>query len=412
MKQLMSANMFILSVALPALALASDTSYQHSFKTTYANGSSQEGSLTVGKTKNCMRVALPPDELDEDNDFQDKSFGNEEIIFCQEPEPAMTSLNKKNKTYQRFDQAMVQAMNNQREQMMKQIGIEPGSGQEKELFKSFGDAMGMVKQKQRERMEETLQDENMSPEERAEAEAYMKKNYPDSPSPSSMEIATKVTDLHKRDTQKGISCKWYKIEMSGLMHMVNRVCAADWSAIPGGDRTKEVRYAWMNFMKDMSQGTLMKNNAYEAIMKINGFRLISIKEDGNGNVVSEERYQGSDSVEISYVPPTEYTEESMDRMGQKQNRRVRKMISPPMRGTSPGPGLKKAPIASIDSKELQPGECKKIAGEIVCNEEESATRTQANNPDDSGTPNEKAEDMKKNVGDLLEGMGLGGLFGN
>jgi hypothetical protein len=88
------------------------------------------------------------------------------------------------------------------------------------------------------------------------------------------------------------------------------------------------------------------------------------------------------------------------------------MISPPVKGISPGPGLKKAPIASIDSTELQPGECKKIAGEIVCNEEESATRTQANNPDDSGTPNEKAEDMKKNVGDLLEGMGLGGLFGN
>jgi len=412
MKQLIFASMFILSVAFPVPALASDTSYQHSFKTTYANGSSQEGSLTVGKTKNCMRVALPPDELDEDDDFQDKSFGNEEIIFCQEPEPAMTSLNKKNKTYQRFDQAMVQAMHGQREQMMKQIGVEPGSGQEKELFKSFGDAMGMMKQQQRERMEEALQDENISPEERAEAEAYMKKNFPDSQSPSSMEIATKVTDLHKRDTQKGISCKWYKFEMSGLVHMVNRVCAADWNAIPGGERSKDVMYAWMNFMKDMSQGTFMKNNAYEAIMKIDGFRLISTKEDGNGNVVSEERYQGSDSVEISYVPPTEYTEESMDRMGQKQNRRVRKMISPPMKGNFPSPGLKKAPIASIDSTELQPGECKKIAGEIVCNEEESATRTQANKPDDLGTPTENTEDMKKKVGDLLEGMGLGNVFGN
>jgi len=412
MKQLSFASMSILYLALPALALAADPSYQHSFKTIYANGSSQEGTLTVGKTKNCMRVALPPDELREDNDSQDKSFGNDEIIFCQEPEPAMTSLNKQDKTYQKFDQAMVQAMHGQREQMMKQIGIEPGSGQEKELFKSFGDAMGMVKQKQRERMEETLQDENMSPEERAEAEAYMKKNYPDSPSPSSMEIATQVTDLHKRDTQKGISCKWYKLEMSGLVHMVNRVCAADWSAIPGGDRTKEVRYAWMNFMKDMSQGTLMKNNAYEAIMKINGFRLISIKEDGNGNVVSEERYQESDSVEISYLPPTEYVEETMDMMGQKQNRRVRKMMVPSMKGTSTRTGSKKAPIATIDSTELQPGECKKIAGEIVCNEEEPATRTQANNPDDSGTPSDNTEDMKKKVGELLEGMGLGNVFGN
>jgi len=74
--------------------------------------------------------------------------------------------------------------------------------------------------------------------------------------------------------------------------------------------------------------------------------------------------------------------------------------------------LKKAPIASIDSTELQPGECKKIAGEIVCNEEESATRTQANKPDDLGTPTENTEDMKKKVGDLLEGMGLGNVFGN
>jgi len=412
MKQLIFASMYILSVALPALALGSDTSYQHSFKTTYPNGSSQEGSLTVGKTKNCMRVALPPDELDEDNEIQDKSLGNDELIFCQEPEPAMTSLNKQDKTYHKFDQAMVQAMNNQREQMMKQIGIEPGSGQEEDLFKSFGDAMGMMKQKQRKSMEETLQDENMSPEERAEAEAYMKKNYPKSPSPGSMKIATKVTDLNKRDTQKGISCKWYKVEMSGLVHMVNRVCAAAWSAIPGGERTKDVMNAWMNFMKDMSKGTFMKNNAYEAIMKIDGFRLISIKEDGNGNVVSEARYQESDSVEISYLPPTDYVEESMEMMGQKQNRRARKMMVPPMKGMSTRPESKEPPIASIDSTELQPGECKKTKEGIVCNEEELATRTQANNPDDTGTSGDNTEDMKKNVGDLLEGMGLGNVFGN
>ena len=412
MKQLSFWSMSILYLALPALALASDPSYQHSFKTTYANGSSQEGTLTVGKTKNCMRVALPPDELSEDNDFQDKSFGNDEIIFCQEPEPAMTSLNKKNKTYQRFDQAMVQAMNKQREQMMKQIGIEPGSGKEKELFKSFGDAMGKMKQNQRESMEDALNDESMSPEERAKAEAYMNKNYTDSQSSGSMEIATKVTDLHKGGTQKGIPCRWYKIEMSGLVHLVNRVCAAAASAIPGGQRTKDVMDAWMNFMKDMSQGTFMKNNAYEAIMKIDGFRLISIKEDGNGNVVSEERYQGSDSVKISYVPPTEYTEESMDRMGQKQNRRVRKMIPPQMNQTPPSQDVKKRPIASIDNTELQPGECKKIAGEIVCNENEPPTMTRSNNTEDSGTPNETAEDMKEKLDNALDSLGLGGLFGN
>ena len=137
MKQLSLMSMSILYLALPALALATDPSYQHSFKTTYANGSTQEGTLTVGKTKNCMRVALPPDELHKDNDFQDTSIGNDEIIFCNNPQPAMTSLNKQEKTYQRFDQAMVEAMHAQREQMMRQIGIEPGSDQENELFKSF-----------------------------------------------------------------------------------------------------------------------------------------------------------------------------------------------------------------------------------------------------------------------------------
>jgi len=65
----------------------------------------------------------------------------------------------------------------------------------------------------------------------------------------------------------------------------------------------------------------------------------------------------------------------------------------------------KAPVAAIDSTELQPGECKKTAGGIVCNEEGAATRTQANNPDNSGTPNEKAEDMKKE-----EGFGLKNFF--
>lgn len=412
MKQLSFLSMSILYLALPALALASDPSYQHSFKTTYANGSSQEGTLTVGKTKNCMRVALPPDEVDEGNDLQDQSIGNDEIIFCKTPQPSMTSLSKQDKTYQKFDQAMVQAMHAQREQMMKQIGIEPGSDQEEGLFKSFGDAMGIVKQKQREKMEETLQDENMSPEERAEAEAYMKKHDSDSPSPRSLEVATKVTDLHKRDTQKGISCKWYKIEMSGLVHRVNRVCAAEWSAIPGGVRTKDVMNAWMNFMKEMSQGTFMKNNTYEAIMKIDGFRLISIKEDGNGNVVSEERYQESDSLEISYLPPTEYAEKSMDMMGQKLNRRARKIIPPPMGQSLPGQDVKNDLTPSIDGTELQPGECKKIAGEIVCNEGEHATRTQANGSDNSGTSSDNAEDMKKKVGDLLEGMGLGNVFGN
>ncbi|MDH3770449.1 MAG: hypothetical protein OET79_05630, partial [Nitrospirota bacterium] len=239
-----------------------------------------------------------------------------------------------------------------------------------------------------------------------------KQNYPKPQSPSSMEIATQVTDLNKRDTQKGISCKWYKIEMSGLVHMVNRVCAAAWSAIPGGERTKDVMNAWMNFMKDISKGTFMKNNAYEAIMKIDGFRLISIKEDGNGNVVSEERYQESDTVKISYVPPTEYVEASMDMMGQKHNRRARKMMVPPMKGTSTRPEIKEPPIAFNDSTELLPGECKKTKEGIVCNEEEPATRTQANNPDDSGTPSDNTEDMKKKVGDLLEGMGLGNVFGN
>jgi len=396
MKQLMSASMFILSVALPVLALATDTSYQHSFKTTYANGSSQEGSLTVGKTKNCMRVALPPDELSEDNDSQDKSFSNEEIIFCQEPEPVMTSLNKKNKTYQRFDQAMVQAMNNEREQMMKQIGIEPGSGQEKELFKSFGDAMGMMKQKQRNGMEEALKGENMSPEERAEAEAYMNKNYPDSPSPSSIEITAQVTDLHKGGTQKGISCKWYKIEMSGLVHMVNRVCAAASSAIPGGQRTKDVMDGWMNFMKTMSQGTLRNNNAYEAIMKIDGFRLISIKEDRNGNVVSEERYQGSDTVKVSYLPPTDYAEESMNMMGRNQNRRARKMMVPPMKGTATRPEIAEPPITSLDSSQLQPGECKKIAGEIVCSGQAQTDRV---SDQQQNLPPEASEAL-----DMLKGL--------
>ncbi len=413
MKQLSFASMTILYLSLPVLTLANDPSYQHSFKTTYNNGSSQEGTMTVGKTKDCMRIALPPDELDEDPDFRGTSSGNDEMIFCAKPKPAMTSLNKQEKTYQRFDQAMVQAMHNQREQMMQQIGIEPGSGQEKELFKSFGEAMGMITQKQKESMDAAVIDENMSPQERAEAENYMKKKYPKFQFHDSMEITTNVTDLHERSAQNGIPCKWYRFEMSGLVHMVNRVCAAAWSDIPGGERTKVVMHAWMNFMKDMSQGTFMKNNAYEAIMKIDGFRLISIKEDGNGNVVSEERYQGSDSVKISYVPPTDYVEESMGMMRQKQDRRGPKIMPPWMKGTSTRQENKAPSNASMDRTEPQPGECKKIAGEIVCNNEVvPATTTRSNNPDDSGTPNEKAEDMKKQIGDLLEGMGLGGLFGN
>ena len=306
---------------------------------------------------------------------------------------------------------MVQSMHDQRAKMMQKIGIEPGSDQEKELFKSVGDAMGMMKQKQRESMEEALQDESMSPEDRAKAEAYMKESYPDSPSPTSMNISTKVTDLQKSGAQKGISCKWYKMEMSGLVHMVNRVCVASWSAIPGGERAKEVMHDWMKLMKDMSSGMLMKNNPYEAIMKIDGFRLISIKEDGKGNVVSEERYQSSDSVNISYVPPTDYAEESMADMGRNRNAGGRSMIPPSMTRTPPTQDLNKGTMSSIDNSELQPGECKKVAGEIVCNNNAAPTTTQGNMQRNSGSRDQQTEDMKKKVGDLLDGMGLGGLLG-
>ena len=306
--------------------------------------------MTVGKTKDCIRVALPPDELDKDNDFQDSSSGNDEMIFCTKPQPAMTSLSKQEKTYQRFDKAMVQAMHDQRSQMMRQMGIEPGSDQEKELFKSFGDTMGMVKQKQRDAMQKAAHDPNRPPEEQAKVDDYMKEHYPDSSSSGSMEITTNVTDLQKRGAENGISCKWYKMEMSGPVHMVNRVCAAAWSAIPGGERLKHVMQSWMNFMKEMSKGTFMKNNAYEAIMKIDGFRLISVKEDGKGNVVSEERYQESDSVKVAYVPPSDFTEESMGMGGQNRSRRARKIIPPAMDQTPPGQNVKKEPIANIDSK--------------------------------------------------------------
>ena len=412
MMPLSFASMFILSFALPALALATDSSYQHSFLTTYANGSTQEGTLAVGKTKDCIRVALPPDELQEDNNFEEASPSDEEMIYCQKPEPAMTALNKQKKTYMTFDHAMVQAMHDQRAQMMRQIGIEPGSGQEEELYKSFGGAMGMVKQKQRESMEKALQDENMTPEERAKAEAFMNQRYPDSSSSGSLEIAAQVTDLQKRGNQNGIPCKWYKMKMSGLVHMVNRVCAADWSAIPGGDRLKHVMQSWMNFMKEMSKGTFMKNTAYEAIMKIDGFRLISVKEDGKGNVVSEERYQGSDSVKVAYVPPSDFTEESMEMMGRNRSRRARKIVPPAMGQSPPGQNVKREPIANKHQTELQPGECKKIDGEFVCNEEGPSPTGQGNNFDNSDTPNKNAEDMKKSVNDLLEGMGLGGFLGN
>jgi hypothetical protein len=128
--------------------------------------------------------------------------------------------------------------------------------------------------------------------------------------------------------------------------------------------------------------------------------------------VSEERYQESDSVKVSYVPPTDYAEESMDMMGQDRSRHARKIMVPPMKGMSTSPGIKEPPIASIDTTELQPGECKKTKEGIVCNEEEFATWTQSNNADDSGPPSDNTEDMKKKVGDLLEGMGLGNVFGN
>ena len=398
----------VLCTPLPVMATDADSSYKHVFKTTYSNGQSQEGSIAIGRNLNCVRIAQSPDKLDPNTVSSQAHPINDEIIFCQDPQPKMTALNHALRTYGVIDAKTMAAMKQHQEEMMKNLGIEPGSGADKDFAKALGDAMGMMKQKQRESMDTALQDPNMSPEERARLEAYNKEHVPNTSSKNPLEISSKITKTGKRGKAEGISCVWYKQVISGLIEDVSRICAAAWEDIPGGQRTKEVFHGWSDFMESLMKNSPVKNTGFETFKEIDRFPLIRMTEDAEGNVRREERYVGTKTMKVSYVPPQDYVLESADPLQRGRDRRRLDLPKDPQ--LSPPQEVKNPP--SSEASTIPPGECRKVPGKgIVCNTgNEPQAAQEVFSGTDSGDPNEETQQMLDNVKGFLDGMGLGDML--
>ena len=401
------ASVFTLLLPPVVLAAESDQSYRHLFTTTYANGATLDGTMDVGRTINCVRLAQPPETLDP-NRVPSKSISvTDEIIFCGQPDPAMTAINHEMGTYGVMDANTITAMTKQRDEMMQSLGIQPGSQEEQNFTQAIGNAMGMMKQKQREALEQRMQDPDITDEERAELEAYMDSQLPDEQSPNAMALSSEITKTGKRGKQEGIPCVWYKHVISGLVQHITRVCAAAWEDVPGGKRTKEVFHGWYDFMDNLMKNSPIKNNAFDDFKKIDRFPLIRVTEDKDGNVRREERYMGTKNLKVSYVPPAEYTQESFGPMGKTGGVGPRVPSQPKSLSSSAKP---KSP-GGFGSTNLAPGECKKIPGEgIVCNNSPADETNLAGDASHSKDPNEQVEEMKSKMNELLEGMGLGGFL--
>ena len=401
-------SVFALILPLPLLAAEPDASFRHMFKTTYFNGPTLEGTMDVGRTQNCVRIAQPPDKLDPNQVRSESNPVKDEIIFCRNPEPMMTAINHDKKTYGVMDGKTIAAMTKQREEIMKSLGIDPGSGEEQGLAQALGNAMGMIKQKQREALDTRMQDTDMTPEERAKVEAYRDTHFPPSQSSNAFALSSEITKTGDHGEQEGISCVWYKHVVSGLVQDISRVCAAAWEDVPGGQRTKEVFHGWYDFMDSLMKNSPMKNDAFETFKKIDRFPLIRITEDEQGNARREERYMGTKNLKVSYAPPAEYTLEAHNPFGEKmspgQTLPPGDSVTSPRREGKQGPGSASATIPT--------GECRKIPGKgIVCNTGEDDQKNLLVNPDfESRDPNENAEEMGSKVNELLKGMGLGDLL--
>jgi hypothetical protein len=307
-----------------------------------------------------------------------------------------------------MDAKTMAAMKQHQEEIMQNLGIEPGSGAENEFANALVEAMGRVKRKEKDSIDTALQDPDMPPEERAQLETYKNDHVSKSSSGNPLEISSKITKTGERGKAEGISCLWYKQEISGLIKDVSRICAAAWKDIPGGERTKEVFLGWSDFMESLMKNSPIKNTGFETFKEIDRFPLIRMTEDAEGNVRREERYVGTETIKVSYAPPQDYVLESPDPLETRRDRRH--LVIPKDLQLSPQQEVKSPPNSG--SITILPGECGKVPGKgIVCNTSNEPQKTQEiDSGSDPREPSEEAQQMLDNVKGFLDGMGLGDML--
>ena len=326
MKNAIVASVLALLIPLPVFAVGKEISSDvHLFQTTFNNRDSRDGFIAV--TQNQVRISLAPDGQFMDIRRLNSNPNNDDMIFFKDRQEMMY-ITHENETYGVMNAETMDAMKRQREEMMSGLGVKPGSGQDEALMKAFGDAMKKFQDARRQGIEEAMKDKAMSPEDRSQMDAYMKKTFPKSEDPHSIQ----VTKTGKSGREKDISCLWYKLVAAGIRH----ICVANWDDVPRGQRTKQMFHAWYNFMEKFAKGLPIKNNPFEELKRIDGFPLVTIFKDEDGNTISEQRYTGTERRKVSYDPPPGYTEESHTSFGKRKKHRQNIKIDNPSNPPSSG----------------------------------------------------------------------------
>ena len=335
-----------LTFFIPMASIAAENnipSNVHLFQTTYDNGATRDGFVAV--TSNRIRLSLSPDGQFGNIPSQSNPTNDDMIFFKDRKE--MIYITHEDQSYGVMNAETMEAMKQQRDEMMSGLGITPGSGQDEELMKAFGDAMKQVQDARRQGMEKAQQDQNMSAEDRRRMDELMKRNFPKS---TDYDVL-KVTKTGKKEKENGIACEWYQLVASGVRH----ICVADWDDVPRGQQTKQMFHAWYDFMESLTKGLPFKNNPYEEFKQIDGFPLITIVKDEDGNSLSEQRYKGTEKRNISYVPPAGYSSEShFVGENRKKPRRDRGFKNPT------------TPQAHGGSTKKEEGECVLTEKGIIC----------------------------------------------
>ena len=354
----------------------SATSHVHLFQTTYPDGSSEEGSVNVAIPKDWMRLQVAPDKLeDKQTSSTPIDSQNDMQIFLDRQE--MMYVRHQAKTYTIITKQQMEALKQSSQKMMQKLGVKPGSTQDQGMNNVLGDVMNSIRDQQRMSLEKTLENKELSPEERARLEHALNTQSPG----SSPGISLKVTKTGETGRQGGIPCEWFTLEVFDVRH----ICAAAWDDIPGGERSKELYHAWMDYMEEWAKGLPFGNGLLEQHKKIEGFPIITITKSQDGSTTfSEQRYRGTKKMTVAYGPPDGYVLES---------------------GMS-GASLSGSRERIQKSSEKADNVCQKINGEIVC----SGNADPVNSSGPSSVPGQNLGNLPPETQKALEMFK--GLFGN
>ena len=305
-------SLFITGPVLAQEQLLADV---HIMETTLSNGESRPGFIAV--TDDFVRISMPDDQLsmhDFGNPTAQEPQKNDDMIFDKKRQE-LIDISHDSQTFEVMNAAKMKEMYQQQAEAMGNLGITPGSKEHEAVAQSFGDAMETFHRAQQQEMEKAMADPNISAEDRRQMEAYLNQRGASRPSGFS---PPEVTKTGRSGAQAGISCTWY--QMTGPQ--IKEICAGLWRKIPGGQRTKEMYHAWLDFMESMMKDMPYQSPAFAEIKRIDGFPLVTLEKDQKGRTISEERYVRTEKKPMSFSVPAGYSPEE-DSFGMGMHRQER-----------------------------------------------------------------------------------------